>query len=112
MTLAQKLYEASWEMEYGTLPAPPFGTLPSAAVAHWSSLASVAESTLTGSDASVSAARASALADLARELVAAVQAERADRKDFEFSTSEMQERKRRTTRLLAKMKAAIEEVGR
>jgi hypothetical protein len=109
MTLAQKLYETACVQTFA--PMQPWERLDPVFQVAWEAIADVATIHLSGSDASVSAARSEALLDLARDLVAAVQAERADRKDFEFSTAEAQERKRRTTRLLNRMKAAIEEAG-
>lgn len=108
--LARKLYEAACTQTFA--PMIPWDRVDRAHQATWEAIASVAESALCGSDAATAGARCHALADVAAELLTAVEAERADRKDFEFSTSEAQQRKRRTTRLLGKVKAAIEEARR
>lgn len=116
MTLARTLYESE---RAGAAPwaadaMPAWEDLRDGHVtrAFYERMAAVAERACAGSDAATANAQRDALADAVAELLPAVEAERADRKDFEFSTADAQQRKRRTTRLLGKVKAAIEEARR
>ncbi len=108
--LARKLYETACAQTFA--PMIPWDRVDPVHQATWESIADAAERACAGSDAATANARCHALADAVAELLVAVEAERADRRDFEFSTADAQQRKRRTTRLLGKVKAAIEEARR
>jgi hypothetical protein len=110
MTLAQKLYEARFA-QLGE-PAPvPFEHLNELTQASYEDLASVATLHLTGSDAATANARLGGILDVLGELLPAIDAERADRKGIEYTTAEMQERRRRVTRLLREVRALVVEVS-
>jgi hypothetical protein len=85
MTLAQKLYEASWEPSplITVPPLPPWDNAPKSVREHYEHLATVAESALAGSDAATSAARVEELLDVLARLVAT-------RKGIEFASTEEQ----------------------
>lgn len=108
--LARKLYET---LCAGVAMTPvPFDRLAPSQQAIYEGMEAIAATYFCGSDAATANAQRDALADAVAELLVAVEAERADRRDFEFSTAEAQQRKRRTTRLLGKVKAVIEEARR
>jgi len=94
MTLAQKLYEASCAgMPRGAVV--PFERQPVELQALYEALAEAAALHLTGSDASVSAARVDELLDLLDALVK-------QRKGIEFSTTEEQATWRRAKAVLVR----------